>query len=71
MLLARIGPAAPAPGTGGARALGIWLRPGTAGAPPFGGPADPDIFPTMGADLSFVTAFFNLAPLVISVRRAP
>lgn len=72
LLLARFGPAAPAPGTGGARALGILPRPGTAGAPPLSGPAEaPDIFPTMGADRSFVTAFFNLAPLVISVRRAP
>lgn len=72
LLLARFDLPVPAPGTGGARPIGGLLRPGTAGAPPFGGPAEaPDVFPTMGADRSFVTAFFNLAPLVISVRRAP
>lgn len=72
LLLARFDPPAPAPGTGGARLLGGLPRPGTAGAPPFDGPAEaPNVFPTMGADRSFVTAFFNLAPLVISVRRAP
>ena len=72
LLLARFDPPVPAPGTGGARPLGGLPRPGTAGAPPFGGPvAAPDAFPTMGADRSFVTAFFNFAPLVISVRRAP
>ncbi len=72
LLLARIDPPVPAPGTGGARPIGGLLRPGTAGAPPFGAPAAaPDVFPTMGADRSFVTAFFSFAPLVISVRRAP
>ena len=72
LLLPRFGPPAPAPGTGGARPLDGLPRPGTAGAPPTGGPAEaPDGFPTMGADRSFVTAFFNLAPLLISVRRAP
>ncbi len=72
LLLTRFGSPTPAPGTGGARPLGSLPRPGTAGAPPFGGPAEaPDVFPTMGADRSFVTAFFNLAPLVMSVRRAP
>ena len=71
LLLTRFDPPAPAPGTGGASALGVLPRPGTAGAPPFGGAEAPDVFPTMGADRSFVIAFFNLAPLVISVRRAP
>lgn len=70
LLLALVDP--PALGTGGARPLGGLPRPGTAGAPPFGGPAEmPGVFPTMGADRSFVTAFFSLAPFVISVRRAP
>lgn len=72
LLLARFAPLSPAPGTGGARPLGDLPRPGTAGAPPFGGPTEaPDVFPTMGADRSFVTAFFSLAPLVMSVKRAP
>lgn len=72
LLLALFDPPEPAPGTGGARPLGGLPRPGTASAPPFGGPiAVPDVFPTMGADRSFVTAFFSLAPFVISVRRAP
>lgn len=72
LLLARFDPAAPVPGTGGARPLEGLPKPSTAGAPPFSGPAEaPDVFPTMGADRSFVTAFFNLAPLVMSVRRAP
>ena len=72
LLLARFDPPAPGPGTGGARPLGGLPRPGTAGAPPIGGPTKaPDDFPTMGADRSFVTAFFSLAPLVMSVNRAP
>ena len=41
------------------------------GAPPVGGPMEIDTLPTTGADRSFVTAFFSLAPLVISVSRAP
>lgn len=72
LLLALFDPPAPGPGIGGARPLGGLPKTGTAGAPPFSGPAEaPDVFPTMGADRSFVTAFFSLAPLVISVRRAP
>ena len=72
LLLARSDAPVSAPGTGGAKPPGDLPRPGTAGAPPFGGPAEvPDVLPTMGADLSLVTAFFNLVPLVISVRRAP
>ena len=72
LLLARLDPPVFAPGTGGARPPGDLPRPGNAGAPPFGGPAElPDVLPTTGADLSLVTAFFNFVPLVISVRRAP
>ena len=72
LLLTRFDSPATAPGTGGARPFGTLPRPGTAGAPPLSGPADaPGVFPTTGADRSFVTAFFNLVPLVISVRRAP
>lgn len=63
------------PGTGGARppgGLGAPPSPGTGGAPPIGGPPPPpDDFPTMGADLSFVTVFLSALPLVISERRAP
>ena len=71
LLLTRFDPPE-ALGIGGARPPGGLPRPGTAGAPPIGGPAEaPDILPTAGADRSFVTAFFNLAPLVMSVRRAP
>lgn len=70
LLLARF--EAPKPGTGGARPDGGLPRPGIAGAPPTGVPVEsPDGFPTIGADLSFVTAFFSRAPLVISVKRAP
>ena len=73
LLLALVGSPAPAPGIGGARPLGSFPRLETAGTPPFRGPAEtPDVFPpTMGADRSFVTVFFNLAPLEISVRSAP
>lgn len=72
LLLARFDPPASTPGTGGARPLEGFPRPGTAGAPLIGGPAEPpDVFPTKGADRSFVTAFLNLAPLVISISRAP
>ncbi len=70
LLLIRV--EAPGPGTGGARPREVLPRPGMAGAPPTGGLSEaPDGFPTMGADRSFVTAFFSLAPLVISVRRSP
>lgn len=46
---------------------------GTGGAPPMGGPPPPDLTPppTIGAERSFVTAFFNLAPFSMSPRRAP
>ena len=72
LLLARFDPLVPAPGIEGARPVGGLPRPGTAGAPPTGGAADAtDVLPSRGADRSLVTAFFNLAPLVISVRRAP
>lgn len=72
LLLVLFDPPVPSPGTGGARPLGGLPKAGIAGAPPFRRPAEAsDVFPTIGADRSFVTAFFNLAPLVISVRRAP
>lgn len=46
--------------------------PGTGGAPPTGeGPAPPETLVTIGADRSFVTAFFKAFPLLISERRAP
>ena len=55
-----------------ARPIGGFPRPGTAGAPPMGRPADiSEVFPTMGAERSFVTAFLSLVPFVMSVRRAP
>lgn len=60
------------PGAGGARPPGGLDMPGTGGAPPTGdGPGPPDTFPTIGADRSFVTAFFKGLPLAISERRAP
>lgn len=64
---------APGPfGIGGASPPGGLPRPGIAGAPPIAGAAEPPLsFPIMGADRSFVTAFLSLAPLVISLRRAP
>lgn len=38
--------------------------PGTGGAPPTGGAAEPPpLFEIWGADRSFVTAFFNRVPL--------
>lgn len=71
LLLARF------PGTGGARppgGLGAPPKPGTGGAPPRGGPPEeppPEEPPTIGADLSFVTAFLRALPFVMSERRAP
>lgn len=64
------------PGTGGARpegGAGALPMPGIGGAPPTGGPLGPsDTFATIGADLSLTcVTFFNLAPLLISERRAP
>lgn len=48
-------------------------NPGTGGAPPTGGPPDepPEEPATMGADRSFVTAFFNALPFVMSPSKAP
>lgn len=46
--------------------------PGIGGAPPIGGPEGPfDSLPTIGAERSFVTAFFNLFPAWISPNNAP
>ena len=61
----------PPPGTAGAP-LGGFSIPGTAGALATGGPEDPPPLPLsiMGAERSFVTVFFNLAPLEMSPRRA-
>lgn len=59
------------PGTGGANPPGLDI-PGTAGADAKGdGPEVSDTFPIIGADRSFVTAFFNCFPFEISDRRAP
>ena len=60
------------PGTRGASPLGGLPKPGIAGAPVVGGP-DEGTAPLsiMGADLSFVVAFFNLVPLVMSPSNAP
>ena len=70
-LLLLILPKAPGPGGGGGAPGGL-PAPGIAGAPPIGGsPELPPSFLTIGADLSFVTAFFSRAPLLMSVRRAP
>lgn len=70
LLLARLG--ADDPGIGRARPVGGFPRPGTACAPPTGGPAEePDLLSIIGAERSFVTAFFNLAPLVMSPSKAP
>lgn len=64
------------PGTGGARpdgGAGGLPMPGMGGAPEMGGALGPsDTFPTMGADRSLITVtFFNLAPELMSARRAP
>jgi len=59
---------------GGASSLGGFRKPdiGTGGAPSTGGPTDvPLPLSTRGADRSLVTAFLSLAPLVISVSKAP
>lgn len=72
LLLARFD--VPPFGAGGASPLGDFPKPGigTGGAPPTGGPIDVSLpLSTRGADRSFVTAFLRLAPLVISVSRAP
>lgn len=65
------------PGTGGARPPGGLgappIIPGTGGAPPMGGPPPPppDELAMMGAERSFVTAFFSALPLVMSESSAP
>lgn len=60
------------PGTGGARPPVGLAMPGTGGAPPTGeGPGPPETLPTIGADRSFVTAFFKAFPLLMSESRAP
>lgn len=70
LLLARFGPASP--GTGGVRPFDGRPPSGTGGAVPSEDPDEIDFGgPRTGADRSLVTAFFNLVPLVISVRRAP
>lgn len=64
--------AAFAPGTGGASPEDGFPNPGTGGAPPTGGPLDAfDDFSMIGADRSFVTAFFSFVPFVISPSSAP
>lgn len=57
-----------------ARFVGVrGARPGTGGAPPIGGPAEdePPEPPTIGAERSLVTAFFNFVPFEISPSSAP
>jgi hypothetical protein len=62
----------PPPGTGGASPPGAFNIPGTGGAPAKGDGADPpDVFPIIGADRSFVTAFLSCLPFEMSERRAP
>lgn len=73
-LRARLGADPEGTGGGGASPVGGLPMVGTGGAPATGGPPPvlpPPSFPICGADLSFVTAFFNLAPLLISERSAP
>lgn len=73
-LRALLGAAPEGTGGGGAIPVGGLPRVGTGGAAATGGapPAlAPPEFPICGADRSFVTAFFNLAPLLISERSAP
>ena len=58
-------------GGGGARPAGL-PRFGMAGGMPTGAPADlPGSFLISGAERSLVVAFFSLAPLVMSVSKAP
>lgn len=61
----------PPGGTGGANPVGGRKPPGTGGAAAIGPGPDSDLLSIIGADLSFVTVDFNLAPLVISDSRAP
>src|SRR5437868_1333981 len=62
-------------GAGGAKPPGVFGSPGIGGAPPIGGPPPPlpppDVPATMGADRSFVTAFFSALPFWISPSKAP
>lgn len=58
-------------GTGGARPEDF-PAPGTAGGIPTGAmPELLDLLSSSGPERSFVTAFFSLAPLVMSVNNAP
>lgn len=70
LLLARFPPG----GGGGAKppgAEGLFAIPGTGGAP-IAGAAGADTFASIiGADLSFTTTFFSLAPPSILLSRAP
>lgn len=61
----------PPPGTGGASPPG-GLRPGMGGAPATGPPPPPppEELATCGAERSLVTAFFSLAPFVMSPSSA-
>jgi hypothetical protein len=59
------------PGTAGAAPPGGFNVPGTGGALGAAGPEDVLDPSIMGADRSFVTAFFNWAPLLMSPRSAP
>lgn len=58
-------------GTGGASPEGAFI-PGTGGAPPIGGAAEPPPeLASCGPDRSLVTAFFNRVPLWMSDSNAP
>ena len=46
-------------------------RPGIAGADAIDGPEEVFDLSNIGADLSFVSAFLNLVPLVISPSNCP
>lgn len=61
----------PPPGTGGASPPGAFSIPGTGGAPADGAADPPDVFPIIGADRSFVTAFLSALPFVMSDSKAP
>lgn len=72
-LRALLGAAPEGTGGGGAMPVGGLPKVGTGGAPATGGapPTLPPVPPNCGAERSFVTAFFNLVPLLISERSAP
>ena len=61
----------PASGLGAAPPGGFNDPPGTGGAPNADGPAVFFSPPTIGADLSFVTAFLSCLPFVMSPNNAP